>query len=449
MEKTAQKKSGKRSILNKLREMSNVSGLAAEKFFNPEFERVMNSLRESDNKIRAVVSGEEIEGEDPGEDLMALKDLYKSAKSNINRREYMTAIAFLGRFHKKLYEISNLVDKLNLDVDQVHHDFLFKDLDDEQKKHLSDLKSRLASTRHQLVAEAGIMDFLVNIGTERGKALAAWEKRYPKQVGKLKKDAVGLLQRTEGALNNIISVLKEMATARATRKVDDYVKAAAKLKNIYANYDKSFRDFYNANVKGFLEKQELVAPTKKVEDADLSSQKIDVSNTQPLSTPISAPQIPDLETPPPSPVPASSVRPVSEQLEVIPKLPEDDIELPSINPEDAPSLSKLFNMEKGLFSTPKVPTNIGPTTPPPAFTPPPEVELESIPAGTPPKTNPYPPPGQAKVKAHHNFYNALEKMSGESPLVLKKFIRRYAQSIQATDLETSLQLLKIANSIQE
>ena len=141
MEKTAQRKSGKRSVLNKLREMSNVSGIAAEKFFNPEFERVMNSLRESDNKIRALVSGQEIEGEDPGDDSVSLKDLYKNAKSNINRREYMTAIAFLGRFHKKLHEISNLVDKLNFDVDQVHNDFLFKDLDEDQKKHLSDLRS--------------------------------------------------------------------------------------------------------------------------------------------------------------------------------------------------------------------------------------------------------------------------------------------------------------------
>ena len=102
MQKTAQRKSGKRSILNKIREMTNVSGIAAEKFFNPEFERVMDSLRQADNKIRAVVSGQDIEGEDPGDDYMSLKDLYKSAKSNFSRREYMTSVAFLGRFHKKV-----------------------------------------------------------------------------------------------------------------------------------------------------------------------------------------------------------------------------------------------------------------------------------------------------------------------------------------------------------
>jgi hypothetical protein len=310
------------------------------------------------------------------------------------------------------------------------------------------LKSRLASANHQLVAKAGIMDFLVNIGTERGKALAAWEKRYPKQVGKLKKEAVGLLQKSEGALTNVISVLKEMASARATRKVDDYVKSAAKLKNIYANYDKSFRDFYNANVKGFLEKQELVAPTKTVDNKDLTNQKVDVSQMPPTASVV--PAIPDLETPQPSPLPSSSIRSVNDELEVIPKLSDDgdDLDLPSIHPSDAPAFSNLLNMEKNLLSTPKVPTNLGPTTPPPIFTPQPEEEPEvAAPAGVPPKTNPYPPPGQAR--AHAKFSNTLEKMSGESPLVLKAFIRRYAHAIQASDLETSLQLLKIANSIQE
>lgn len=422
MEKTAQKKSGKRSLLNKLREMSNVSGIAAEKFFNPEFERVMNSLRETDNKIRSVVSGQEIEGEDPGDDFVSLKDLYKSAKSNINRREYMTAIAFLGRFHKKMYEVSQIINKLNLDVDQIHHDFLFKDLDDEQKQHLSDLKSRLANANYQLVANAGIMDFLVNVSTDRGKALSAWEKRYPKQVGKLKKEATGLLQKTEMMLNAVIATLKEMATYRATRKVDDYVKTANKLTAHYNNYDRVFKDFYNANVKGFLEKQELIAPTKKVEDKDLSKQEVNTS-APPSTTPL--PEVPNLEQPAPN---------------------SKDVNLPSVHLSQAPEFDNLSDLENSMLNAPKIPTNLGPTTPPPAFTP---SQHDTLPQATAPSEAPEEEKVELPKSAHSNFYNSLEKMSGESPLVLSNYIKKYALSIKDNDLGTALQLLKIAKNIRE
>lgn len=423
MEKTAQKKSGKRSLLNKLREMSNVSGIAAEKFFNPEFERVMNSLRETDNKIRSIVSGQEIEGEDPGNDSVSLKNLYKSAKSNINRREYMTAIAFLGRFHKKMYEVTQIINKLNLDVDQIHHDFLFKDLDDEQKQHLSDLKSRLASVNYQLVAQAGIMDFLVNVSTDRGKALSAWEKRYPKQVGKLKKEAAGLLQKTEVMLNAVISVLKEMATYRATRKVDDYVKATNKLTAHYNNYDRTFKDFYNANVKGFLEKQELIAPTKKVDEKDLSKQEVNTSAPPTVTSPL--PDVPDLDTPAPK---------------------STNINLPSVHLSQAPEFDNLEDLENSMLNAPKIPTNLGPTTPPPAFTP---SQYDTIPQVTTPSEAPDEEKVELPKSAHSNFYNSLEALAGESPLILSNYIKKYALSIQGSDLDTALQLLKIAKNIRE
>jgi hypothetical protein len=406
MQKTAQK----RSILNKLREMSNVSGIAAEKFFNPEFERVMNSLRATDDKIRAIATGKDIEGQDPGDPV--------SLKANLNRREYMTSIAFLGRFHKKLYDMTQSIDALNSDVDQVHHDFLFKDLDDDQKKHLSEMKSRFAVARgYNLVSQGGIMDFLHNMSSERGRALAAWEKRYPKQVSKLKKDTANLISKSESALSNILSALKEMASARAARKVDDYVKSAAKLGSVYGNYDKAFRDHYTSNVKGFLEKQELLSPTKKVEDAGLGKQE--VSPSAPPS------EVPDLEV---------------TDNEVIPLVQNK-------NTDRAPAPD--FGMEEmyedvaqpgsATFAPPKVPSNlpIPPTPASPQITEYEDVhedELEEI------------PPAKS---AHKRFMSSLEAMAGEKPELLAAHIRSYAKSIQASDMETAVTLLKLAKQIKE
>jgi len=413
MQKTAQK----RSILNKLKEMSNVSGIAAEKFFNPEFERVMNSLRATDDKIRAIASGKTIEDQDPG-DPVSLKDLIKDAKSNLNRREYMTAIASLGRFHKKLYDISQSIDALNVDVDQVHHDFLFKDLDDEQKKHLSEIKSRFAIARgHSLISQAGIMDFLHNISSERGRALAAWEKRYPKQVSKLKKDTANLISKSESILSIILSTLKEMASARASRKVDDYVKFGEKLTSLYNNYDKSFRDHYVSNVKGFLEKQELLSPNKKIDNTDMGKQEI---------TPNSS-EVPDLE--------------VSEENEAIPLV---NTKSPNTVPAPAPDFSleeayeNVTQPNSSAFAPPKLPS--GMSVPNQVVVPPAQEDAheDTLEEEIPPVKS-----------AHQKFITSLETMSNEKPELLASKIRVYAKSIQESDLATSIELLKLAKLIKE
>lgn len=442
MDKMAQR-SGKRSLLNKIRESTNISGAAAEKIFNPEFQRVMDSLRESDNRIRAIVSGKDIEGIDPGDDPIALKELYKNAKSNINRREYMTAIAFLGRFHKKLSEINNIIKELNVNVDKVHDDFLFKDLNEDQKKYLHDLKSRFASRKAEITKEANIMDFLTNIGTERGRALAAWEKRYPRQVGKLKKDSASLLNKTESVLDSILSTLRDMAKFRAERKVDNYVKSASKLTSLYSNYDRVFRDFYNDNVKNFLEKQELIAPVKPVENKDLGKQEVKVEN--PATLPSS--NIPDLEVPDKvkSTKPSNKNDSVIDVTEHAVSIPPS---LPSV-PKSAPrGFSDLEDLERQMLAAPKLPTRTGPTTPPPSpFTSEELEEVKFLENEEDIASSPTQPAEETAKTAHAQFYKTLQKLANEDPRLMANFIRKYANSIKKSDFETSIKLLKIANSM--
>lgn len=415
--------------------MTNVSGIAAEKFFNPEFKKVMESLREKDNTIRAIVSGKEIEGADPGSDPVSLKDLLKSAKSNLNRREYMTAVAELGRFHKKVFDVKLLIDTLEKDVDAVHHEFLFRDLGEEHKKQLADLKTRFATTRRQtMVKEASIMDFFYNIGTKRGRALAAWEKRYPKQVSKLKRDTVSLLSRSEAVLSMMLGALKEMASARATRNVDNYMKAADKITKNYQMYDKTFKDYYVSNIEGFLKRPDVLAPTSPVADAkELGKEEIPVEQK-----PEDKMQIP------------TAFGPSIKTNVTVP--PESGATVPSPPPD----------MSVPPSSTPHSPTALAPGKIP--TIPPAPAAPTGIPASG-PATEPSPPPSMAPESgeeyssdmlakqmwgkaSHKKFFASLEALAGESPLLLASHINKYARQIQGTDPETSIALFKISKSIR-
>lgn len=419
MEKVAQK----RSILNKLKEVTNISGQAAEKFFNPEFQKVMESLREKDNMVRAVIAGQEIDGADPGPDPISLKELLKSAKSNFNRREYMTTVSELGRFHKKLFDAQQVIKSLEVDVDQVHHEFLFKDLGDEHKKQLEDLKKRFANSRQQeLIKEAGIMDFFHNIGTQRGRALAAWEKRYPKQIGKLKKDTSLLLSKSEMALTTTLSSLKEMAAARASRNVDNYMKAADKIVKAYQNYDKLFKEYYINNIKGFLEKVELTSPVEKnVDSKEMGKQEIPVENKDVSNLPIP----------------------------LISKEPEKSVVLPSGTAIPSPFAPTA------LTPSAKTPT-IPPAAPVPSIDTAPPSSVSDTEASPPPnmeEKEEYPSDRLAKEmwgksEAHTNFLNSLIALSQESPLILAAHIRKYAQKIQNDNPQLAIQLFQIVKNIK-
>ena len=55
---------------------------------------------------------------------------------------------------------------------------------------------------------------------------------------------------------------------------------------------------------------------------------------------------------------------------------------------------------------------------------------------------------EKKSSAHQNFYESLQAMSQESPLILAKYIAKYAASIQTTDPETAVNLFGIAKQIK-
>ena len=435
--------------------MTNVSGIAAEKFFNPEFEDVMNRLRdETDDPVRAIVTGQQIgEAEAPGDGL-SLKSLLSSAKSNLNRREYMKSVADLGRFHKKMHDVVKILSGFRSTLDSVHEKFLFKDLDDESKEHLHDLRNRFAPkaasyNQPYFLKQANILDFFANIGTERGRALGAWEKRYPKQVAALKKSSASMLTQSERLLSIVLSVLKEMASARSVRNPDKYIAAAAKIIKAYDNYDSSFKNYYNTTVKPFENVINGFAP-KKVDvsekPAELGNQEVgkksedgdiptlpripEAKLPQGLSPQSGLGNSPSVSFPLVNQVPSSTVDLAPEEIQTLP-------------PSAPPSLTqRVRDTEVSPVG------NAGDTEPSPSIN---NTEISPPPSSRPATSN-FKADQIARemwgTSAHRNFYNTLSKMSGESPAVLALFIKKYATGIQKSDPAAAVQLLNVAKSIK-
>lgn len=419
MQKTAQK----RSILNKIREMANIPGAAVEGFFEPEMKRVMNSLREADDNIRTVLVGQKIGTStiDVPSDNKSLKDMLKSARSNFNRREYMAGVADLGRFHKRMYDVSNLISKLNLSIDQIHNNFLFQGLGNQDKDYLKNLQEHMSSVAEThseyLIKSAGIMDFFYNIGTQRGRALAAWEKKYPKVAKDIRDGGSRLLDHAEAVLNNTLSFLKEMAVSRASRKVDSYMDSAHKIQNEYNKFDmgdKGFRSYYTNVVQPWL---------KKFDEWENSGANTSI-------TPVEQPKE------------DKTILPLKNEEENIP------IPLTSVKSPTQPAESIRFNNlgqpldMKGPFSTPP-PTQ---PAPPPSMTP--------APASVPPndgsefKSEQLAQEFWGQKKSHVVFMNSLEKLSNQDPRILAAYISKYAKSIKLNDPETAIELFNIVKKMK-
>jgi hypothetical protein len=245
METTAQK----RRWPNKLREKANIKGKLMEAY-SSEFKELMDTLRDVDDKVR--------------EEAADLKDVLKVAQTNLNRREFMTAASYLGRFHEKMEAIYQELSRLGNSVDIKHHDFLFGGLDPE---HLEYLTTKMGpkmdkykmlmelGKKASIEKEAGITDWWHNITTDRGKTLSAWEKRFPKYARELRNQTANLLNKSIAFNDLLKSSLKVMAAYRATRKLEDYLKLANKLKERFKSYHLAFMQYYNTQVKRFVEYQ--------------------------------------------------------------------------------------------------------------------------------------------------------------------------------------------------
>lgn len=389
----------RRGILNQLREKVNMPGAYLEGFFKPELDRVMVALKELDDRVRAELSGKPIGSAAP-QIAQSAKEILKSAKQNFNRREYMSGVSDLGLFHKKMFDVSEDIKRFFVDVNKIHHKFLFEGVNDDKLNQLRQHMERKSSfdMSEHLVKEAGIMDFFYNIGTKRGRGLAAWEKKYPKEVKELRDGGNSLVNQAEVLLANTLGRLKEMATARAVRRPDDYMDAANKIKAEFDKFDsgsKGFKNYYSAVIVPFLKiKDQVEAEESKMQPAGGQT-----------ATPID-PNAGKVEL---------GTKPVSEALPM-----------------------PLVKLKETAPTTIQEPNTIQDPIPP-SLPPTPKVE-EQAPDTLRSSTT------EVK-KAHNGFYNLLASMQNEEPVILAKFISKYASSISKSDPEAANQLFSIVKQI--
>lgn len=421
MDKLAQtKRDTGRGTLNWLREKVNMPGAYLDSFFKPELDRVMNDLKKLDDKVRAELTGKQIEKAMPSSAISA-KDLLKSARTNFNRREYMSGVGDLGRFHKKLFDITQEISKFFIDVNKIHNKFLFEGISEDSHGHLKALKEHMerkssANLPGYFIKEAGIMDFFYNIGTKRGRALAAWEKKYPKQTKDLREWGLKLLDEADVLLNDTIANMKEMATARATRRPDEYMESANKIKVAFDKFDsggKGFKAYYSSVIVPFLQVKDEIdkeqaakqpattGPRPGQVELGAEPKPAPPGPPAPPAGPPATPTVPDLALPPPAAKPPANVPPGASPP--FPPAPQPPAE------EQAPD----------TLRDPQTKVRVAPQEEP-----------------------------KVRVGTHARFLESLESMSNEDPRVLAGYIAKYAASIQGHDPETAIGLFRIAKQIK-
>jgi hypothetical protein len=432
MDKLAQsKRQTGRGFFNKVREVANKPTGFLEGIFKPELDRVMTALNDLDDRIRSEITGTKIGRAEEPAIKMSGKDLLKESRKAFNRREYITGVSDLAMFHKKIQNMVNEIDKFFVDVNKIHHKFLFQGVNEDKIKQLREhMEPKAASLiADQLLKEAGLIDDIVNIVSKRGRGLAAYEKTYPKETKDLRDIGLNVLSQADTLLETVIASLKEMATARATRSPDDYMNAGHKIKSAFAKFDKSFKMYY----------QEAVLPWMKIKDdvekqiAQQKQQSTNVSNIGKTELGV------DMPGPPPTtpgggspvaqpvPVPNATPTPVANPNDQAPDTQRTPF-VPPTDPKTNPFLTPADSQHDPFAKAEQSKIRIAPIEPPKV------------------RASPVNPP---KVRvAHANFYKSLESMSNEDPRILCAYIAKYARSIQGDDPETAIKLFSVVKQLK-
>ena len=424
MDKTAQsKRQTGRGALNKIRELANIPGEKLSGFFRPEHERVMNALRQLDDRVRAEITGQQIGDFPPATGIkQSAKDLLKAARKSFARNEFMTGISELAAFHQKMFEIVKEINKFQIDVNKIHHKFLFEGMDEDKVNRMRAHMERKADL--QLAAlmtkEAGVMDFFHNLLSPRGRALSAWVKKYPKETKELREGGARLVEQGQALFDSTLAILKNMASARATRRPDEYMDQANKLKAEFAKFDggdKGFTRYYHNVVMPFLKNKDEMDKVQK--------EQAEKAKTEEMAAPSGGRTELGEEGPP-----------------TVPGMPTPSVPTPS-----APSVPEAAPV---TVNQPPIPAafNQPPGASPP-FAPQPRQSVQTVqpPDEAAPDTEKDPVTLRG-LGAHQRFMESLESMSGEDPRILAGYISKYARSIQARDPKTAIELFSIVRQLR-
>ena len=235
-------------LMGKLRESINLGGNWIE-ITSPEFKSMMKELRNVDDNLRNLVTGKNTDHD-------SLKNILKNTETDIKRREYAAALGKMVEFYDIIEKSKKELESLSLDFVSAHYQLLGSELSEGARENVFGLKKRMAAGQNDLIKNAGLLDTLHNIFSGRGRALGAWEKRFPRHAQKLKSAISSLLRISVSINNSIVSSLKQMGEFRIKRQIEDYLQEKDRLLRRMENDNTSFKQYYNSQVKEIVDKME-------------------------------------------------------------------------------------------------------------------------------------------------------------------------------------------------
>lgn len=265
MEKTAQE----RGLLNRLREKTNITGKILESL-NPEFSAMMERLRSTDEKVR--------------EQAQDVKPAIRSINSLVRQRDYLSAATQMAAFHERCRYLVAELDRFKKSVNLKHYQFLLDQFDDTSKEQLfgynpnSEINLDEGAADDDLTSTAGLKDMwfkftdpledtVSNLTKQKNIAMKALEKRFSISFLKdLKKDSIMMADRSTRFASLLLSTLKRLASALATRHVDDYIRYSDDLVKRFNEYHKLFVAYYNKDIVPLKQQHEEILSQKKRED---------------------------------------------------------------------------------------------------------------------------------------------------------------------------------------
>lgn len=427
MDKLAQE----RGIFNKLREKANVTGRILESL-NPEFHDMMEKLRLADEKIR--------------EHAVNSKELVRSAKSLVRRRDYLSAAVNLSAFHERARYIAAELERFIKGVDLKHYQFLLDQFDDEQKEQLfgynptaelnldegsaDDIPS-LMSVEAALKKQAGLSDWWFkitdpiadlahNVTTQRGIAMRALEKKFSISfLKKLKASSGVMVTRAEQFLSFLLRTFKKLAAALAKRNVDQYVSAAKEYINRFTRFHDVFQTYYKDNIVPLKQHYDEIMEQKRLQEQEKSRGIEEEARKKREPGP-----------------PAPSMQPG------VPQVPYNRLYEPSAGgPAGPPDISGLPTQPTPAQKRPwpKPSFEFTKQEPTQFSSEPEEIEYEEPAA-----------PFQLTRRRNLDFLNTIQKFAdADNPKDFVMAILRYSAELEETSPEESLKLLAIAEGIIE
>jgi len=434
MDKLAQE----RGIFNKLREKANITGRILESL-NPEFHDMMAKLRVADEKIREHAANS--------------KDLIRSAKSLVRRRDYLSASVNLSAFHERARYVASELERFIKGVDLKHYQFLLDQFDDEQKEQLfgydpnAELKlgdEALVDDLPEMTVEAAlkkqaglsdwwfkitdpIADLAHNVTQQRGIAMRALEKKFSIAFLKqLKGSSNVMVTRANQFLSFMMRTFKKLATALAKRNVDQYVTASKEYINRFARFHDQFVKFYQANIVPLKKHYDEITEQarKKEEDKSRGLEEGAEQKRKPQE------QIPQMQ-------------------QGTPKVPFERLYEPSQQPTSAPSIEPPGMQQPPKQKRPWPQPSFDFTKPAPHPVGPEKEEFPQFNWRS-KKEDDSNLPFELKRRRSLDFFDTLQKCaSTDNPKDFVIEILRYSAELEQSSPEDSMKLLAIAEGIIE